>query len=82
MVYNSYKDKDYKEILTILKPIVHHVEIIDIDDSRIESKELLQNTLNSLEIEYTSFIKVSKDFNYLVFGSFSVVEQFLKVYNE
>ena len=82
LIYNSYKDKDYKEILNILKPIILHVEIITIDDSRIESKSLLQNTLNSLEIEYTSFEKISKDLNYLVFGSFSVVEQFLKVYGE
>ena len=62
--------------------MIRHVEIIDIDDSRIESRELLQTALNSLEIKYTPFVKVDKDFNYLVFGSFSVVEQFLKVYNE
>jgi dihydrofolate synthase/folylpolyglutamate synthase len=82
LIYNSYKDKDYKEILSILKPIIHHVEIIDIDDSRIEEKELLQNTLNSLGIEYTSFHGVNDRFDYLVFGSFSVVENFLKAYNE
>jgi dihydrofolate synthase/folylpolyglutamate synthase len=82
LIYNSYKDKDYKEILSILKPIIHHVEIIDIDDSRIEAKELLQNTLNSLGIKYTSFHNVNDRFDYLVFGSFSVVENFLKAYNE
>jgi len=82
VIYNSYKDKNYKEILTILKPIIQHVEIIEIDDERIESKEQLQTTLNSLEIEYASFEKIYSEFSYLVFGSFSVVEQFLKVYSE
>jgi len=81
LVYNSYKDKDYKEILDILKPIIQHVEIIEIDDERILSKELLQNALNSLEIKYTSFKNVDNEYEYLVFGSFSVVEQFLKVYS-
>ena len=82
LVYNSYKDKNYRKILSILKPIILHVEIIKIDDNRVEFKKLLQNTLNSLEIEYTSFEGINKGFEYLVFGSFSVVEQFLKVYNE
>ncbi len=82
LVYNSYKDKDYKEILNILKPIILHVEIIKISDSRVELEKLLQNTLNSLEIEYTSFEGLNEGFEYLVFGSFSVVEEFLKVYNE
>ena len=82
LVYNSYKDKDYEKILKILKPLILHVEIIDIDQSRIELKKLLQNTLNSLGIKYTEFKKVDEDFDYLVFGSFSVVEQFLKVYDE
>jgi dihydrofolate synthase/folylpolyglutamate synthase len=81
LVYNSYKDKDYKEILDILKPIIQHVEIIEIDDERVLSKELLQNALNSLEIKYTSFKNIDKEYEYLVFGSFSVVEQFLKVYS-
>ena len=81
LVYNSYKDKNYKEILRILKPIIWHVEIIEIYDDRVVSKELLQSTLNTLEIKYSLFKKTEDDFNYLVFGSFSVVEQFLKVFD-
>ncbi len=82
LIYNSYKDKDYKEILDILKPIIINVEIIDINDKRIESKLQLQNTLNNLEIEYTTFKKIDPEQKYLVFGSFSVVEEFLKGHHE
>jgi len=78
LIYNSYKDKDYQEILRILKPIIINVEIIEIKEKRIESKLQLQNTLNNLEIEYTTFKKINPELEYLVFGSFSVVEEFLK----
>ena len=81
LIYNSYKDKAYKEILTILKPIINSVEIINISDERIEKKEKMQETLNELDIVYNSFQSIDKSKKYLVFGSFSVVEEFLKVYN-
>jgi len=81
IIYNSFKDKDYKQILEILKPISLHVEIIKIDDERVESIEFLQRVLNDLEIEYTMFKEIKPNFNYLVFGSFSVTEAFLREYN-
>jgi len=82
LIYNTYKDKDYKEILSVLKPIIENVEIISVDEDRIESKELLEQALATLKIEYKDFKKIEKEKNYLVFGSFSVVEQFLKAYDE
>lgn len=82
VVYNSYKDKNYKEILSILKPIILHVEIITIDDQRAESLENIKNTLKNLKIEYNIFKEIKSEFNYLVFGSFSVVEKFLREYYE
>ncbi|MEA3330174.1 MAG: bifunctional folylpolyglutamate synthase/dihydrofolate synthase [Campylobacterota bacterium] len=82
LVYNSYRDKNYEEILNILKPIVWHVEIIDILNERVVPRDSLQNILNSLEIKYKEFTEIKKDFNYLVFGSFSVIESFLKAYHE
>ncbi|MFK5936886.1 MAG: bifunctional folylpolyglutamate synthase/dihydrofolate synthase [Sulfurimonas sp.] len=81
VIYNSYKDKAYKEILAILKPIIKSVEIINISDERIEKKEKIQETLKELGIVYNSFKSIDKNKKYLVFGSFSVVEEFLKVYN-
>jgi len=82
LVYNSYKDKNYKEILTILKPIILEVELIDIDDDRIESSVLMQSTLDSLEIKHKKFQTIDEEKNYLVFGSFCVVEAFLKDQSE
>jgi len=82
LIYNSYRDKDYKEILTILKPIINSVEIINISDKRIEKKEKMQETLKELDIVYNSFKAIDKKKKYLVFGSFSVVEEFLKEYHE
>ena len=77
LVYNSYRDKNYKEILTILKPIISHVEIIEIDDERAEKQEVLQEVIQDLGIVYKIFNKLDKNKKYLVFGSFSVVESFL-----
>jgi len=78
LIYNSFKDKDYKTILSIVKPIVKRVEIIEIDQKRVESRAKLQRALNDLKIQYSKFEKIERDENYLVFGSFSVVEEFLK----
>ena len=82
LVYNSFKDKNYTEIFTILKPIIKHVEIISVSDARIEETSLLQKSLTNLNIQYRSFTDINEAQEYLVFGSFSVVEEFLKVYNE
>ncbi len=82
LIYNSYKDKDYKKILSILKPIIKNVEIIPIYDERAESDTQLKKSLNDLKIQYCSFKKISQDESYLVFGSFSVVEAFMNIYKK
>ncbi len=80
LLYNSFKDKDYKQILEILRPIVKHVEILSIEGERVEQEERLKKTLNQLKIQYAPFEKIDNDKEYLVFGSFKVVEDFLKIY--
>jgi len=82
LIYNTYADKNYEEILNILKPIIESVEIIEINEDRIETREKLEQCLDSLEIYYKKFETIEKDKNYLVFGSFSVVERFLGVMGE
>lgn len=77
LVYNSYKDKNYREILTILKPIISSVEIIKIDDERAEKQEILEEVIQDLGIVNKVFDKIDKNRKYLVFGSFSVVESLL-----
>lgn len=81
LVYNSYRDKPYAEILKVLKPIITAVEIIDIDDPRAEERSALEKALASLDIPCSRFSGVKKEKDYLVFGSFSVAEAFLKVYH-
>ena len=78
LVYNSYKDKNYEEILSILEPIIEDVEVITINDERGESVVVMQELLNKMQIKNRLFKEVVKEKNYLVFGSFSVVEAFLK----
>jgi dihydrofolate synthase/folylpolyglutamate synthase len=80
LVYNSYQDKNYREILSILKPVISRVELIDVYNARIAESGFLQDALEALDIKYTKFKEIDKKEHYLVFGSFSVVEAFLKVY--
>lgn len=78
LVYNTYRDKDYREILSILSPVIDTVEIIDVDDVRIAERSDLEGALDELNIPYAPFEAIRKDKEYLVFGSFSVAETFLK----
>ncbi len=82
LVYNSYKDKNYKEILNILKPIINDVEIIKISDKRAVSILEMKQVLDEKGIKNSPFIQINKNKKYLVFGSFSVAEAFLKDMSE
>ncbi len=79
LVYNTYKDKNYEKILKILKPKINKLYLIDIKNERIEEKEKIKNTAVNLGIEVEDFKEIKKPM--LIFGSFSVVEKFLKGYN-
>ncbi len=76
LVYNSYKDKDYLSILALLEPIVKRVEIIPVDDTRIAAKEDLCSAIYKNKLEYSDFIGIKEEEDYLVFGSFSVAQAF------
>jgi dihydrofolate synthase/folylpolyglutamate synthase len=80
LIYNSFKDKDYNGVLAILKPYIEKVLIISCEDQRILEKEQLTNSLEKLGMAYSDFevSKMDKQKDYLVFGSFSVAESFLK----
>jgi dihydrofolate synthase/folylpolyglutamate synthase len=81
LIYNTYGDKDYREILGILKPMIENIEIIDVDEGRIVERHLLESALDELNIPYRSFEEIKSHKEYLVFGSFSVAETFLKRMN-
>lgn len=78
LIYNSLSDKDYKRVLTLLKPIVNEVLILDIEDKRAVEKKTLFDICNELNLPVETFLHIKKNKEYLVFGSFTVVEKFLK----
>jgi dihydrofolate synthase/folylpolyglutamate synthase len=79
LIYNSYADKDYVEVLKILKPIIKKLVIIELDDKRVVKKDDLLEVIKQLNISNEERIKIEEDEEYLVFGSFLVVEKFLSL---
>jgi dihydrofolate synthase/folylpolyglutamate synthase len=78
LVYNALDDKDYGAILKRLKQHIKRVEIIPIETNRVVDVTILQDKLQKLMIKYREFKTINKYENYLVFGSFFVVEAFIK----
>lgn len=83
LIYNSFKDKDIELILTILKPIIKKVEILPLKSKdRILGEEEIKRVLDKLNIKWSSFDFFINDHEeYLVFGSFYAVEEFLRKFN-
>ena len=79
LIYNSYGDKDYEGVLKILKPIIKKIIIIELDDKRIVDKNNLLKIINELNIINEDKITIEENEEYLVFGSFLVVEKFLSL---
>ena len=81
LVYNSYFQKNIAEILGILKDNILRVEILKVaNNPRIIEQSKLEKILDSLQISHTNFKgvdSIDSSQNYLVFGSFSVVEAFM-----
>jgi len=82
LVYNSFEDKNYEEVLKILKPYISEVQIIKCNDTRIVKNDILEKTIRDLSLTVNHFdtINENEENYYLVFGSFLVVENFLKGY--
>lgn len=78
LIYNSYADKDYEKVLEILKPIINKLSIIELEDSRIVNRNNLLEICEKLNIITFTMDKINENEQYLVFGSFLVVEKFLK----
>ena len=80
LIYNSYKDKDYEKVLEILKPIIKKLYILPIEDKRMAKELDLINVCKKFNIITELFEnKISLDEEYLVFGSFLVIEKFMKI---
>lgn len=77
LVYNALNDKDYGNILKVFKKYIKRVELITLQTQRAVDIEQLELKLKTLEIPYTFFESLNDKEEYLVFGSFYVVEAFL-----
>ncbi len=82
IIYNSFKDKEYGKILDILSPIISNIEIIQLENDRGLATQDIIDICKQKNIECDFLKRVEKDKEYLVFGSFLVVEKFLKEYFE
>lgn len=82
LVYNSYIEKDIEAILRELLPNIKKVLILSVENSRICPKERLIKTLEALQVAFMDFdmAMMSESEEYLVFGSFSVAQEFLRQY--
>lgn len=79
LIYNSLGDKDYKKIFKILKPKIKRVEILPIQAQGAANTEEIKKALKKVGLKYKYFDNIiDKNEKYLVFGSFYVVEAFLK----
>ena len=100
LIYNSYKDKEIREILSIFKEHISEIIIFMVENPRIIDFKEMENILDSMSIPYSFFCLyktkldllpkkliesekvLRKDNKYLIFGSFSLVEQFLLWFND
>lgn len=82
LIYNSYKDKDYRTILGILRPIIETVHVIPIESPRALEEAALYEVANDLSLPIFPLKTLDMSKEYVAFGSFSVAEAFLKGYCE
>lgn len=90
LVYNSFSQKDVREILGIFKPVVNRLFIMPITHTRAIPELDLIGICAELGIRHEEFsptlLRQMQDepednVVYVVFGSFSVVEAFLEMWN-
>jgi dihydrofolate synthase/folylpolyglutamate synthase len=78
LVYNCFSDKDPSKILMQFSPYIKGVSILPLENERLIDQEVLKNVIEKSGIEIVDFGQWDQDENLCVFGSFSVVEEFLK----
>ena len=81
LIFNAFADKDIKAVLKAIRPIVKKTYIIEYETPGRElATEQVKEALRQLDIEFADFTDVRADEEYLAFGSFYLVEAFLKRY--
>ncbi|EMG30278.1 bifunctional folylpolyglutamate synthase/dihydrofolate synthase [Campylobacter showae] len=81
LIFNAFADKDIKAVLKAIKPIVKKTYIIEYETPGRElATAQVKDALRQLDMEFADFADVRADEEYLAFGSFYLVEAFLKRY--
>ena len=81
LIFNAFADKDIKAVLKAIKPIVKKTYIIEYETPGRElATAQVKEALRQLDMEFEGFADVRADEEYLAFGSFYLVEAFLKRY--
>ena len=81
LIFNAFADKDIKAVLKAIRPVVKKTYIIEYETQGRElATEQVKETLRQLGMEFEDFTDVRADEEYLAFGSFYLVEAFLKRY--
>lgn len=81
LIFNAFADKDIKAVLKAIKPIVKKTYIIEYEmPGRELATAQVKEALRELGMEFEGFTDVRADEEYLAFGSFYLVEAFLKRY--
>ncbi|WP_346745892.1 bifunctional folylpolyglutamate synthase/dihydrofolate synthase [uncultured Campylobacter sp.] len=81
LIFNAFADKDIKAVLKAVKPIVKKTYIIEYEaPGRELATAQVKDALCELGMEFADFTDVRADEEYLAFGSFYLVEAFLKRY--
>lgn len=88
-IYNAFADKDFGAVLRTLKPIISRVLIFDYPSptGRELGGEAIAKTLEELNIKHEKFISLTRqqarnsDEIFLAFGSFYLVEAFLRQFD-
>lgn len=78
LIFNCFLDKEPQSVLEVLKESIKRVEIIEVNHERVIRKEELTKILDRIGLGYCDFVQTKDDEEYLVFGSFSVVCEFLR----
>lgn len=79
LVYNAFADKDIKAVLGALANNIKHIEIYEYQsDDRKLAGDKIQECADELGLEVVKFSQISPSEDYLVFGSFLLVENFLR----
>nr|WP_298957110.1 bifunctional folylpolyglutamate synthase/dihydrofolate synthase [uncultured Campylobacter sp.] len=79
LIYNAFADKDVAAVLRTLAPVVERVEIFSYEVADREmAAEAITRALDALKIPHSPFRgELRADEEYLVFGSFHLVENFI-----